>query len=37
MDGSVARLRCCRGLAERVWGMHTDRAGFRHFADDLDA
>ena len=24
-------------LAERVWGMHTDRAGFRHFADDLDA
>ena len=24
-------------LAERVWSMHTDRAGFRHFADDLDA
>lgn len=24
-------------LAQRVWEMHTDRAGFRHFADDLDA
>ena len=24
-------------LAERVWSMHTERAGFRHFADDLDA
>jgi len=24
-------------LAERVWAMHADRAGFRHLADDLDA
>ena len=24
-------------LAERVWSMHADRAGFRHYADDLDA
>jgi NADP-dependent 3-hydroxy acid dehydrogenase YdfG len=24
-------------LAERVWEMHAGRAGFRHFADDLDA
>jgi hypothetical protein len=28
---------CSTALAERVWSMHTDRAGFRHFADDLDA
>ncbi|KUN10457.1 dehydrogenase [Streptomyces yokosukanensis] len=24
-------------LAELLWGMHRDRHGFRHFADDLDA
>ena len=24
-------------LAEVLWGMHRDRHGFRHFADDLDA
>ncbi|MFJ4471697.1 SDR family NAD(P)-dependent oxidoreductase [Streptomyces sp. NPDC089424] len=24
-------------LAEVLWGMHTDRHGYRHFADDLDA
>jgi NADP-dependent 3-hydroxy acid dehydrogenase YdfG len=24
-------------LAQRVWEMHTDRAGFRQFAEDLDA
>lgn len=23
-------------LAETLWGMHRDRHGFRHFADDLD-
>ncbi|GGV27844.1 short-chain dehydrogenase [Streptomyces filipinensis] len=23
-------------LAETLWGMHRDRQGFRHFADDLD-
>ncbi|MFE6822260.1 SDR family NAD(P)-dependent oxidoreductase [Streptomyces sp. NPDC057690] len=23
-------------LAETLWSMHTDRHGFRHFADDLD-
>ncbi|MFD6493843.1 SDR family NAD(P)-dependent oxidoreductase [Streptomyces sp. NPDC059944] len=24
-------------LAETLWGMHRDRHGFRHFADDLDS
>ncbi|TLS43552.1 SDR family NAD(P)-dependent oxidoreductase [Streptomyces montanus] len=24
-------------LAETLWGMHRDRQGFRHFADDLDS
>jgi len=24
-------------LAQRVWEMHTDRAGFRHFAEEFDA
>ncbi|WP_189953217.1 SDR family NAD(P)-dependent oxidoreductase [Streptomyces alanosinicus] len=24
-------------LAETLWGLHQDRHGFRHFADDLDA
>ncbi|MEV7994762.1 SDR family NAD(P)-dependent oxidoreductase [Streptomyces sp. NPDC086077] len=24
-------------LADTLWGMHTDRHGYRHFADDLDA
>jgi len=24
-------------LAEQLWGMHRDRHGFRHFADDLDS
>lgn len=24
-------------LADVLWGMHTDRHGYRHFADDLDA
>ncbi|MFJ9926953.1 putative oxidoreductase [Streptomyces sp. F-1] len=24
-------------LAEMLWGMHRDRHGFRHFADDLDS
>jgi len=24
-------------LADRLWAMHTERDGFRHFADDLDA
>ncbi|MFH8582631.1 dehydrogenase, partial [Streptomyces zaomyceticus] len=24
-------------LAETLWGMHRERHGFRHYADDLDS
>ena len=36
-QGAVEDGRGVPALAERVWSMHTDRAGCRHFADGLDA